>query len=417
MMVDVVTRVENCRVCDAEDWLEVISLGDHELANGFLEPGVPVDEPKYPLDVIVCRNCWLMSIRHTIDPDVLFSNYVYVTSDSDLIKNHMARIVSLSASRFGVRPGDLVVELGSNIGTQLGLFQDAGMRVCGVDPAQNLVAIANSRGIESIPDFFGASSAARVEAKHGKAAFILGRQCFAHIDGVHNVLDGVTTVIAPDGVVAIEVPYLVDLLDENQFDTIFHEHLSYYSFGTLRTLFARHGLRMIDVERAPVHGGSIIVFGTPEASPRVAAESVDKLIALEERRGIYSEQAYHDFAESTRQVITEVNSLVKDLAAQGKRVAGYGTPSKGCALLQFCGLNSEDLVYTTDTTPGKQDKLTPGTHVPVWSPEKAKTDPPDYYLLLAWNYAEEIIRKEREFLEQGGKFIVPIPRPRIVSAT
>jgi novobiocin biosynthesis protein NovU/D-mycarose 3-C-methyltransferase len=245
---------------------------------------------------------------------------------------------------------------------------------------------------------------------------MLGRQCFAHIDDVHNVLDGVTTVLAPDGVLAIEVPYLLPLLDEVQFDTIFHEHLSYFSFGTLVRLFASHGLRVVDVERAPVHGGSIVVYSTPTDADRVASDAVAELLALEQRRGLTTEEPYREFAERTQQVIDSLRDLVHDLVADGKRVAGYGAPSKGCALLQFSGLDWRDLEFLSDTTELKHGKVTPGTHIPVISPEQARENPPDYYLLLAWNYAPEIIRKEQAFLDGGGGFIVPIPQPRVVTA-
>jgi novobiocin biosynthesis protein NovU/D-mycarose 3-C-methyltransferase len=295
------------------------------------------------------------------------------------------------------------------------MFQDAGMRVTGVDPARNLVRIANERGIESIPDFFGPEPARRILAAKGRARYMQGRQCFAHIDDVHNVLDGVTTVLADDGVLAIEVPYLLDLLDENQFDTIFHEHLSYFSFGTLVRLFAAHGLRVIDVERAPVHGGSIVVFGTPAGADRPTGPAVADLLVVEERRGLRTERPYREFAERTTEVITSVRTHVRQLVAEGKRVAGYGAPSKGCALLQFCGLDSGDLEFLSDTTELKQGKVTPGTHIPVISPEQARANPPDHYLLLAWNYAREIVRNERAFLEQGGSFLVPIPQPQVVT--
>lgn len=415
-MNDIVRRLGACRVCGQDNWLDLLDLGAHPLANGFLPPAREYQETAYPLEVIACRNCWLMSIRHVVDPEVLFGDYVYLTSTSDLITGHMRHIVASAVEHAGLVPGDLVVELGSNIGTQLGFFRDAGMRVTGVDPARNLAEIANADGIPTLPTFFGPAAARRVAEEQGRTKFVLGRQCFAHIDDVHEVLDGVTEVLDPEGVVAIEVPYLLNLIDENQFDTIFHEHLSYYSFGTLTHLFARHGLRMIDVARAAVHGGSIIVYATPDGASHRARPAVAELTALEHDRGLDTERPYLEFAARVEHVTSGILELVRSLRAQGKRVAGYGAPSKGCALLQFCGLDADDLDYCTDTTPAKQGTVTPGTHIPVCSPESAKADPPDYYLLLAWNYAEEIIGKESGFLAGGGKFIVPIPEPRIVSA-
>jgi len=339
-----------------------------------------------------------------------------VSQDSEGLTRHMRHIVDWSVGKLGLKPGDLVVELGSNIGSQLALFAERGLRVVGVDPAQNLAEVANARGIETIADFFGPAVSGTIARDNGEAALVLGRQCFAHIDDVHHVLNGVESVLAADGLLVIEVPYLVDLLDENQFDTIFHEHLSYYSVGTLSVLFQAHGLQVVDVRRAPVHGGSIVVFASRVAAGRQPEPAVGEMLALEEQYGLRTERPYLELAERTQRVTSGIRDLVRDLVAEGKRVAGYGAPSKGCTLLQMCGLDSADLEFCSDTTPLKHGKVLPGTHIPVWSPEQAQADPPDYYLLLAWNYAQDIIGKEQAFLDRGGRFIVPIPEPRIVSA-
>ncbi|MFD1832781.1 class I SAM-dependent methyltransferase [Streptomyces desertarenae] len=406
-----------CRVCGKEDLADIVSFGALPLANGFIAPGARDEEEEtYPLDVAVCRNCWLVTLRQVVDPARLFRHYVYVSSESDQIRDHMRRIVDLGTRQADLAPGDLVVELGSNVGTQLGLFQEAGFRVVGVDPAANLVEKANERGVESIADFFGPEPASRIAERHGRASLVLGRQCFAHIDDVHRVLDGVEEVLAPGGALVIEVPYLLDLLDENQFDTIYHEHLSYFSVTTLRHLFALHGLRLVDVERAPVHGGSIVVTAVREGTGREPAPSVTGLLDLERESGLTDEARYRRFAAQVERVTGRVRDLVQELAAQGARVAGYGAPSKGTQLLMVCGIGERELEFCSDTTSLKHGKLLPGSKVPVCSPEEARERRPDYYLLLAWNYAEEIIRKERAFLEQGGRFIVPIPEPRIVSA-
>jgi len=223
-------------------------------------------------------------------------------------------------------------------------------------------------------------------------------------------------VLGPDGGLVIEVPYLLDLLRGNQFDTIYHEHLSYYSLGTLATLFAAHGLRVVDVERANVHGGSIVVFATREEGGRVPAPAVGALLAQEEEYGLSSERPYREFAGRVVEMTTTLTEMVRGLVADGKRIAGYGAPSKGNALLQACGLSSAEIEFVSDTTVLKQGKFWAGTHIPLVSPEQAAANAPDYFLLLAWNYAEEIIRKERGFLERGGRFIVPSPKPHIVFA-
>ncbi len=413
---DIVRLIDKCRVCGRQDWLDVISFGPVELANGFLDPAPDYPaEPAYPLDLVACRGCWLMCLRHVVDPEELFGQYVYLSQDSELLRQHMRRIVDWSASQASLVPGDLVVELGSNIGSQLALFAERGLRVVGVDPARNLARVANDRGVETIADFFGPSVSGSIARDKGEAALVLGRQCFAHIDDVHNVLDGVDAVLAADGVLVIEVPYLVDLLEENQFDTVFHEHLSYYSLGTLGQLFQAHGLQVVDARRAAVHGGSIVVFAARTSAGRTPEPVVAELLAQEEQSGLYSERAYQDLALRTRQVIDQVRELIRDLVADGKRIAGYGAPSKGCTLLRLCGLGPAEIEFCSDTTLLKHGKVLPGTHIPVWSPAQAKVRPPDYYLLLAWNYAADIIRNEQAFLDGGGRFIVPIPEPRIVS--
>jgi C-methyltransferase len=415
-MQDIITRVDRCRVCGQDDWLEIMSFGSVPLANGLLDPAPRYDdEPTYPLDLVACRTCWLMSLRHVVDPEPLFSHYVYISSDSDQINQHMRQIVAWAVQRFGLTPGDLVVEMGSNIGSQLALFADAGMRTVGIDPARNLARIANERGILTIADFFGPQVTGPVGRDHGEARLVLGRQCLAHIDDVHNILKGVDTVLSPDGGLIIEVPYLVDLLDQSQFDTIYHEHLSYFSLGTLRQLFAAHGLTVVDVVRADVHGGSIVVFAARANGSHQPTPTVAGLLELENQLGLSTPRPYREFAARTSQVIEAVGTLVRGVAASGQRVAGYGAPSKGSALLIACGLTAAEIEFCSDTTPLKHGKVLPGSHIPVISPDQARVHAPDYYLLLAWNYAKEIIRKERAFLDRGGRFIVPIPRPRIVS--
>ena len=275
-----------------------------------------------------------------------------------------------------------------------------------MDPARNLVEIANSNGIPTVAALFNASSATEVREADGRARVVVGRQCFAHIDDVHAVLEGVNAVIASDGVLVIEVPYLLRLLQENQFDTIFHEHQSYFSVGT----------RLVDVEQAPVHGGSIIAFAVPEALGTAPAPAVAEFLAREVAHGMDSDEAYLTFADRVGHVRTAVGDLVRELAGQGWSVAGYGAPAKGSALLHACGLGPKEVTFCSDTTELKHGKLLPGTEIPVRSPEEAAERTPDYFLLLAWNYAEEILSKEQHFLEQGGRFIVPVPAPKIVSA-
>ncbi len=416
-MDSTVQFVKACRVCGADNWLDVLSLGLMPLANGFLRPSDAYeDEVTYPLDVGVCRDCGLMSLRHLVDPALLFDRYVYVTSESPSMVAHMRWMVDLCRQRAGLGGNGLVVEFGSNIGTQLALFRRSGFRTVGVDPARNLVEMANQRGVPTMAARFDVESADAVVEEHGVADLVLGRQSLAHIPDLHGLLGAVDRTLGPDGVLAIEVPYLLDMLELNQFDTIFHEHASYFSLGTLCRLFARHGLRVIDVERVAVHGGSIVVLAAREGSARPTRSSVAGLLDLEDRHGLGTDRPYLEFAGRVRRVTGEIAVSVRDLVNRGERVAGYGAPSKGAALLLACGLGAGELEFCSDTTPFKQGTVLPGTHIPVWSPEQARALAPDVYLLLAWTYADDILARERDFLAAGGRFLIPLPEPRIVAA-
>jgi novobiocin biosynthesis protein NovU/D-mycarose 3-C-methyltransferase len=415
-MSDPVRNMTGCRVCGKEDWLDVLSFGPMALANNYLDPAPSYDaEPKFPMDVIVCRNCWLMAIRQVVDPDVLYRHYVYISSDSRLIVNHMRQLAQLAVSKFQVPPGSLVVEMGSNIGTQLEAFRDLGMRILGVDPARNLADLANAKGVETLPEFFRESIAGTILARYGSPRLILGRHVFAHIDDLTDVIEAAARLMGTDGILAVEVPYLLDLIQGNQFDTVYHEHLSYFSVGTLRRLFERHGLRVVDVARFSVHGGAIVVFVGRADGRWTPSPAVSELEELEARSGLTGERVYLDFAARTQRTIHEIGALLRTLAGEGKRVAGYGAPAKGNTLLNACRVGTRELQYVSDTTEFKQGKVLPGTHVPVVSPDHARRHLPDYFLLLPWNYANEIVTRERTLIEQGVRFIVPIPDPLVIT--
>ncbi|HEX8347130.1 MAG TPA: class I SAM-dependent methyltransferase [Actinoplanes sp.] len=411
MTADIVNMVTTCRVCGAADWQDVISFGDVPLANAYLDADADVErEGAYPLELISCRECRLLSLTAVVDPQVLYRTYSYVTSNSETMTRHMHEVVRLCAER--VPPGGLVVELGSNTGDQLRIFQDAGYRALGVDPARNLAVIAEERGVPTLAEYFGSRIARTVAADQGPASLILGRHVFAHINDLADVLDGVKALLTDDGLFAIEVPYAVDLLDQVAFDTIYHEHLSYFLISTLDTLFARHGLRTVDVRRLTVHGGSVLVTAARADSDHVTHERVGELIAYEKEHGFHTDTRYEQFAARVRSTCTELTKLVRQEVAGGKRIAGYGASAKGTTLLNICGLGRDEVEFCTDTTPQKQGRITPGTHIPIVAPANVPKEP-DLYLLLAWNYAEEILRRESAFLDAGGGFILPVPEPTI----
>jgi novobiocin biosynthesis protein NovU/D-mycarose 3-C-methyltransferase len=386
------------------------------LANAYPDPAPSYPgERRYPLNVIVCRDCWLVSLDHVVDPEILYRDYSYVSSDSATMTGHMRYIADACIRRFEIPAGSLVVELGSNVGTQLRFFAAAGMRVLGVDPARNLAQEANGKGIPTIPHFFSCELASELAKEHGHARLLIGRHVFAHVDDLAEVIAGARSLLDPwSGIFAIEVPYLLDMLAGNEFDTIYHEHLSYFSVGTLSRLFQRHDMRIVDVERLSVHGGSILVSAAPREGDWRARPAVAEFLAEEERAGLAGEARYRRFAAATREVQASLAGLVRRLAAEGKLIAGYGATAKSSVLLGACGLGADEIAYCTDTTPLKHGKVLPGTHIPIFPPAHAALYPPDCYLLLAWNYADEIIKNEHAYLASGGRIIVPFPEPAVV---
>lgn len=409
--------VTTCRVCGAADWNDVVSLGSTPLANSYLDATADLQsEPSYPLDVIRCVNCQLVCLRNVVSPDVLYRDYMYISPLSETINKHMSEIVARCVHDFGLPTHSLVVELGSNNGLQLQLFREAGMQILGVDPARNIQKLATHNGIPTIPEFFGANIATRIATHHGLARIIIGRHVFAHIDDLTDVLDGVRNLLDPTGLFIIEVPYLVDMLRANQFDTIYHEHLSYFSVRTLQQLLARHGLRIVDVQHRNVHGGSIVVFSGLDNGRRKPRDSVQEILEMEDQFDLSSKDTYSQFAREVQKIRTELKQLLHDLADQEKTVVGYGAPAKGNTLLNASGVTNKEISFCTDTTYVKQGKLLPGSHIPIRSPRKAQNEPPDFYLLLAWNYANEVVNRELTYLQSGGQFIVPIPRIRVLSS-
>jgi novobiocin biosynthesis protein NovU/D-mycarose 3-C-methyltransferase len=405
-----------CRVCGGSEWVEVLSFGPMPLANRYVTPDEPREaEPRFPLDVAFCPGCGLVSLRQVVDPAVLYRHYVYISSESRMIRDHTRWLARLIVERFGLAADSLVVEFGSNIGLQLADFQALDVRVLGVDPARNLAAIANARGVATLPEFFDGDSAKEILRRAGSPRVLLGRHVFAHIDDLSGVFDAAEACLAEDGVIVIEVPYVADMVDGNEFDTIYHEHLSYFSIGTLRRLFARFGFRVFDVERVGVHGGSVVVFACREDARHAPTARLDGIVAAERTRGIQTARYFTDFAARAREIREALRELVAAARREGGVVAGYGAPAKGNTLLNFCGFGTDDVAFVTDTTEFKHGKLLPGTRIPVYPEAYGRARPPDRFVMLAWNYAREILGKERAYLAAGGRFIVPIPFPTVVS--
>ncbi|GAA3027787.1 class I SAM-dependent methyltransferase [Actinokineospora globicatena] len=411
-----VTPVRSCRVCGADDWHTFLELGRVPLANSFVtDESVP--EEIFPLALMSCRECRLMSLTHVVDEHDLYDHYFYVSSPSRLIHRHMEGLAKHYRGALDLGADSLVVEIGSNNGDQLAKFQPHGCQVLGIDPAQNITAQARDRGVDTRTDFFTEEVAKSVRADRGQADLIMARHVIAHIDDLHDLVAGVRELLAPDGFFALEVPYLVELINRRAFDTVYHEHLSYFLVGTLQRLFQEFGMRVVDVAGFDVHGGSIVVtVAHDDSRHRTNPDTVDARIKAEADAGLYRDDAYDGFADIVDTLRASLRASLLDLRGEGLRLAGYGASAKGVTLLTTSQVPPGSLDFCSDTTPEKQGTLIPGLGIPVVSPEEAAEREPDVYVLLAWNYRDEILAKEADFLERGGRFFVPIPEPRLVGA-
>lgn len=405
----------NCRFCGQQEIFRFLDLGTMALANSFLtaEELAAGNEPAYPLDVYFCERCGLVQIGHVVPPDALFKEYIYFSATSDLVHRHAAYLAQSFQRRFGLTGQSRVVEIASNDGTVLSYFQKTGVKVLGVEPAVNIAKVAVDAGIETCNDFFHAETAAKLLGQYGPADIILARHVFAHVPEIHSFVRGLKALVAPGGVVAIEAPYLIDFVEKNEFDTIYHEHYSYLSVRAMAHLFGLYGMEVFDAERVAIHGGSIIYF-IGHKGAHAASSMVAELLAAEQAKGLDRVATYAAFAERVSGVRDQTLALLRDLKAKGKRIAAYGAPAKGNTFLNYCGIGTDLVEYTVDKSPYKQNLYTPGMHLPVYHPDKLAQDMPDYVLLLAWNFADEIIEQQQAYLSKGGKFIQAIPEVRIL---
>ena len=404
-------RITNCRVCKEKNLYRFLSLGKMPLANSFLtKKELKKREKKYPLDIYFCKTCGLVQLGVVVSPEIMFKNYVYVSSTSETMRLHFMGLAKDVTSK--IPKGKLIVDIGSNDGTLLKRFKKLkNFRLLGIEPAKNIARIANSDGIETINAFFSRDLAKRISNEKGKADAITATNVFAHVDNLDEFLIGINTLLSEEGVFVIEVPYLINLLENKEFDTIYHEHLSYFSITPLVTLFRRHGMEVEDVKEVGIHGGSIRVFIRKSGKQ---SNNVKNILALEKRKHLYSVSTYNNFSKDVEMVKKRLVSLLKNMKGKKKSIVGYGAPAKGNTLLNYCGIDTKFLEYIVDKSKHKQGLYTPGTHIPVFPPEKILDGKPDYVFILAWNFKDEIIKQQNKYKDKGGKFIIPIPKPTIV---
>lgn len=404
-----------CRMCKSRNLKTYLDLGQTPPADQFRLPEeIDIPEIWYPLKVAVCTDCGLSQLTHVVDPRVLYQyDYPYESSTTKSGKKHWDEFASAVVARLGLPKDSLVVDIGSNVGTLLESFRDQGMKVAGVDPAPNIVEMANKNGVPTICDFYSEQSARQVEAQHGKAAVIVGTNVFAHINDLDAVFAANKLLLGPEGVFIFESPYFKNLIEHLEYDTIYHEHLSYLSLTPVVALAKRLGLEVFAVEETDIHGGSFRVYiGTVGEHP--VDSSVATLLAKEKETGLNDLAQLQKFAERVAENRHALMTFIDMLVAEGKTIAILSTPAKGMTLLNYCGITNRHVAFATEKTPLKIGRYTPGSRIPIKPDEVLLKEAPDYALLLAWNFAKEIMANNAAFAEQGGKFIIPIPELKII---
>lgn len=405
-----------CRMCGGASLERYLDLGHMPPADQFIRPDqLAGPTVHYPLEVYLCLDCGLSQLGYVVAAETLYQDeYPYEASVTRAGKAHFRAFAGAVVERFGFDESCLAVDIGSNVGVLLAGFAEEGMTVLGIDPAENIAQIANDLGIPTIAAMFSPDVAGVAAAEHGHASVITATNVFAHVDDLNEFMRAVDALLADDGVLVIEAPWIAHLLRDLEYDTIYHEHLSYLAVRPLEAFFERLGMRLFDVDEVDIHGGSIRIFVDRGRRP-VERATIDDHLRREADAGAFDLERLVEFAERVASNRRELQSLVQALRRDGKRIVAVSAPAKGMTLLNYCRLGTETLEYVTEKSRLKIGKLTPGMHLPVVGDDELLRTRPDYALLLAWNFADEIIDNLREFAEGGGRFIVPIPSPRIIA--
>lgn len=404
-----------CRLCGAELKRTFVDLGRSPLANSFLDAtGVASGEITYPLHVYVCEKCLLVQLQEFERPESIFSDYLYFSSYSASWLDHCRRYTEAMIERFNLDERSLVVEIASNDGYLLQYFKKAGVGVLGVEPAANVAKVAHEKGIETDVAFFGADTARRLAAAAKNADLMAANNVLAHVPDLNDFVAGFKILLKRTGTATFEFPHLQALIAERQFDTIYHEHFSYFSLLVAEKMFERHGLRIYDVEQLPTHGGSLRVFACHADAPYERTSRVDEVLRGEYQAGLDRVETYDRFASSVVEVKMDLLAFLIEARRNGKTVAGYGAPAKGNTLLNYCGVGPELLSYTVDVSPHKQGRYLPGVQIPIKAPEHIFATRPDFLLILPWNLKDEIMQQMARIRDWGGKFVVAIPFLRVL---
>jgi SAM-dependent methyltransferase len=405
-----------CRFCGTLLEHRVVDLGMSPLCESYLAADqLDGMEPFYPLHVWVCHQCFLVQLNEYVGAEDIFTEYAYFSSFSTSWLEHAEQYVAMVTERFGLDGGSFVVELASNDGYLLQYFVQRGIPCLGIEPAANVAEVALENGVPTDVVFFGRDTAARMRDAGQVADLVLGNNVLAQVPDLNDFVAGIPTILKPGGTVTIEFPHVMRMLDENQFDTIYHEHFSYFSFTAAEKAVSRHGLKVFDVEEIPTHGGSLRLYAShAENQQEPVTPNPTRLRQREAEFGVGDLATYAAFAEQVKETKRRLLAFLIDAKAHGKSIVGYGAPAKGNTLLNYCGIRTDFLDYTVDRSPHKQGRFLPGTHVPIHAPERIFESKPDYVLILPWNIKEEITQKMAGIRDWGGRFVVPIPRVEVL---
>lgn len=404
-----------CRACQRGALRHVLSLGSTPLANALRSPEqLHTPEARFPLEVGFCSECSLVQILQIVPPDAMFRDYCYFSSTSETMVRHAEALARRTITERRLDSRSLVLEAASNDGYLLKNYLQAGISVLGVEPAHNLARIARDwHGIPTRDDYFGADVAREFAMENKRVDVFHAHNVLAHVPDLNGFVEGIRIILKQDGVAIIEVPYVKDMLDRCEFDTIYHEHIFYFSLTALENCFRRHDLIIIDVERLAIHGGSLRIYASPSGPSAKHSERVERLLADEVTWGVYQEGPYREFAGKVDALKRSLRGLLNGLKRTGHRIAAYGASAKGSTLLNYCNIGRDVLDFVVDRNPVKQGHYTPGSHLLIYEPKKLVEEMPAYTLLLTWNFADEILAQQMEYRRRGGRFITPIPEPRV----
>lgn len=407
------TRRRTCRLCNGRDLKLFLNLEMMPLAGDYLTKEKVGKEKFYPLEVWFCQSCSLVQVLNVIGQDTLFFDYRYLSSSTVTLSNHFADFANEVTKKF-LKKGDKVLEIGSNDGVLLKPLKKLGIKAIGIDPARNVNMLARKQGLEIVDGYFNRQVALGIKKKFGKVRAVFANNCLAHINDLDEVFLGINSTIEDKGILIFEVHYIVDLLKKFQFDTIYHEHLCYYSLTSLQPYLKQFGFEIFDVKRIPIHSGSIRVYAQKEGGIQRRTQNLTKLLRLERRQKVTSLQTYTEFAKKVEIARESITQLINKLKKEGKRIVGYGAAGRGNILLNYCKLDFRKIDYLVDESPERIGRFAPGAHIPIYALTRFRAERPDYALILAWSYLKEITNKEKVFLQNNGKFIVPLPRLKVV---